>query len=143
VNFSTGRLVVAIVTTLGQEAIIALIVLLGLPRIGVLVGIPGLAAIMVVWGIIAALLYRAGTFALTRKPVKGLSNMTGCKGTVIRSLNPQGLIKIQAELWDAQTEDGGTIQRGKEVEVVSQDGLKLKVRALNYETPNPKSETNS
>lgn len=130
VTIGTGRLIVAIVTTMAQEAAIALIVLLGLPRAGVIVPLQGLIAILVVWGTMATLLYRAGSRALIRKPFPGLYRMVDCKGKVVSTLSPQGVVKVKGELWDAVSSDGRKINTGERVIVVGQDGLKLTVRRL-------------
>ena len=123
----TARLVVAIVTTISQEVAIALIVLLGLPQIGVKIPVSGVVAILIVWGAIAISLYRAGSVALTKKPVTGLPNMVDSRGKVVSTLNPKGVVKVRGELWDAMAADGKRINRGEEIIVVAQDRLRLTV----------------
>ncbi len=125
----TGRLIVAIISTLIEETAIAVVVLLGLPRLGIHIPIPGLIAIVVAWGAISVTLYRIGSRALRREPVISLP-VVGSKGKVVSSLVPEGLIRIKSELWVA-TSAGKKIGIGAEVIVVEQDGLKLVVRKSN------------
>ena len=122
----TARLIYAIVSILLEEAVIVVIALVGLPKLGIEIPLSVLIAVMVVFAILSVLLYRAGSRALRRKPV-ALSVMTGSKGKVVNALAPIGLIKIKDELWEAES-IGDNIGIGKEVIVVGQDGLKLLVR---------------
>lgn len=55
--------------------------------------------------------------------------MIGSQGIVIRSLSPEGLIKIRNELWEASTTDEN-IKRGEVVHVVGQNRLKLIVKKV-------------
>lgn len=123
----TTRLIIAIVTTLLEEAAIAAIVLWGLPKLGVDLPIFVLVIIMVLWAAYAVFTYHLGSRALRRKPLAGLLDMVGSKGKVASRLDPEGLVKIKGELWQAKS-DGGSIDSGEEVTVVGQEGLKLVVR---------------
>jgi len=122
----TGRLILAIISTLLEEAAIAVIVLLGLPRLGLYIPLPGLIAVMVLWLAYSVVIYRAGSRALRRKPVINIP-VIGSKGKVVSSLVPEGLVRIKGELWVASSA-GKKIRVGSEVIVVEQDGLKLVVR---------------
>jgi len=121
------RLIWAILSTILEEAAFALIVIFLLPRWDIEFPLPLLIIILVIWSIVAATIYLAGTQALKRKPLKGLTSMVGLQGTVIKKLSPEGLIKIKGEIWQAYSLDG-EIGEGEEVEVTEQHGLKLKVR---------------
>ena len=122
----TGRLILAIISTLLEETAIAVIVLLGLPRLGIYIPLPGLIALMVLWLVYSVVTYRAGSRALRRKPVINIP-VIGSKGKVVSPLVPEGLIKIKSELWVASSA-GKKLDVGSEVIVVEQDGLKLVVR---------------
>ena len=122
----TGRLILAIISTLLEETAIAVIVLLGLPRLGIYIPLPGLIAVMVLWLAYSVVTYRAGSRALRRKPVINIP-VIGSKGKVVSPLVPEGLIKIKSELWVASSA-GKKLDVGSEVIVVEQDGLKLVVR---------------
>ncbi len=123
----TVRLILAIISTSLEEAALVVIVLWGLPRLGIHIPLAGLIALMVAWGVFSVTIYRMGSRALRRKPIPGLSAMTGSKGKVLSPLAPQGVIKIKGELWEAKSA-GRRIAVGEEVTVVGQDGLKLTVR---------------
>ena len=123
----SGRLILAIISTLLEEAVLVAIVLLGLPRLGIHIPTAGLIASMVAWGAYAVITYRIGSRALTKKPEIGLPDMIGSKGEVVSPLAPEGLIRIKSELWIAKSTDK-EIDVGAEVIVVEQDSLKLVVR---------------
>ena len=123
----TTRLVLAVISTLLEEAALGAVVLWGLPQIGVHIPLPGLIVLMVVWGAFAIFTYQMGSRALRKKPVIGLLPMVGSRGKVVSPLALGGLVKIKGELWQA-TSAGEEIDTGEEVIVVDQDGLKLIVR---------------
>jgi membrane-bound ClpP family serine protease len=127
ISMMTTRLIVAILSTLLEEAAIAVVVLWGLPRLGVEIPLAGLIAFMVAWAAFAVFTYRKGTKALKKKPVVGLSNMVGSQGKVVTPLDPEGLVRIKGELWKSKSADR-RINTGEGVIVVGQDGLKLIVR---------------
>ena len=122
-----GRLVFAIVSTIAEEAAIAALFLLGLPWLGVRIPAWSLAIIMVVWAGYSIATYRMGSQALQKSHVIGLESMVGSRGEAVSPLAPEGMVKIKGELWKARSQTGN-IEAGKEVVVVSQDGLKLVVR---------------
>ena len=119
----TARLILAIVSTLLEEAAIVVIVLVGLPQLGIRIPLAGLIAVMVAWGSFSIFTYRMGSQALRRKPEIVLP-LIGSKGKVVSPLAPEGIIRIKGELWQA-TSVGGNIDNGEEVTVVGQEGLKL------------------
>ena len=121
----TARLILAIVSTLLEEAALVVIVLVGLPQLGIRIPLAGLIAVMVAWGSFSIFTYRMGSRALRRKPEIVLP-LIGSKGKVVSPLAPDGFIRIKGELWQA-TSVGGNIDNGEEVTVVGQDGLKLMV----------------
>jgi len=120
----SGRLVLAVVSTLLEEAALVVIVLWGLPQLGIDIHLAGLIAIMVAWGGVSVVIYRMGSRALRRKPVVGLPNMVDSKGKVVSPLIPTGAVRIKGEIWEAAS-TGERINTGEEVIVVGQDGLKL------------------
>jgi len=122
-----ARLILAIISTMLEEAALVVIVLWGLPQLGIYIPLAGLIALMVAWGAFSVFTYRIGSRALRRKPVTGLPAMIGSRGKVVSSLAPKGVVKIKSELWEAKSA-GRRINAGEEVTVVEQDGLKLVVR---------------
>jgi membrane-bound ClpP family serine protease len=129
----SDRLIMAIVSTVLEEVAIAVIVLLGLPKLGIEINLPiiaGLVTFMVAWVAYAVITYRIGSRALSKKAVAGLPSMIDSKGKVVSPLAPEGLIRIKGELWKAKSVST-TIDVGEEVMVVGQDGLTLLVRKSN------------
>jgi membrane-bound ClpP family serine protease len=125
----TGRLIIAVVSTVLEEVVLVSITLWVLPEVGIYIPVWGLIAIMVVWAANAVFFYRIGSRALRRKPVSGLGSVVGERGKVVSALAPDGVVKIGNELWEARAA-GGKLEIGEEVTVVEQDGLKLMVQAL-------------
>ncbi len=117
----------AIVSTLLEEAAIAVVALVGLPQLGIEVPLWLLVVIMVAWAALAVFTYRMGSRALGRKPVAGLPSVVGSPGTVVSRLAPEGLVRVGGELWVAKA-SSGQIEVGEEVIVVTQDRTRLTVR---------------
>ncbi|MCX6120489.1 MAG: nodulation protein NfeD [Ignavibacteriales bacterium] len=67
-----------------------------------------------------------GIKAQRRKPTTGIEGLNGEMGDVIETLKPEGVVRIQGEIWNAESLSG-TIQKGKRVRVVKINGLKLLV----------------
>ncbi len=118
------RFIWAIISTILEETALVAIVLIGLPEWGVSVPLPVLITVMVAWAVLAILIYRIGSRALRRKSIVGLLTMAGGKGKVVRSLDPEGVIRINGELWGAKSVVG-KIDIGEEVIVKAQNGTKL------------------
>jgi len=123
----SGRLIIAIVSTVLEEAALAAGVLWGLPRLGIHIPLWVLIIVMAAWGAYTITTYRMGSRALRRKPVHGLMAMLGSEGKVVSPLVPGGMVRIKGELWMAKSA-GERMDAGEQVTVVGQDGLKLIVR---------------
>ena len=123
----SGRLVLAILSTLLEETALAVVVLVGLPELGIHLPLAVLIALMIGWAVVAVIVYRAGSHALRVKPMAGPEALIGMKGKVVRPLDPDGLIKIGGELWRAKSV-GSRIDIGEEVTVVKRNGTMLIVR---------------
>jgi membrane-bound ClpP family serine protease len=123
------RLILAILSSLLEEAALVAVVLWGLPQLGIHIPLAGLIALMAALAAYDVITYRVGSRALKIKPVAGLSDMVGSKGRVVSPLDPQGLVRIKGELWQSKSADR-RIDTGEEVIVVRQDGLKLIVRRV-------------
>jgi len=125
-NWVTGRFIAAVVTTICEEAIIAAIIVWGLPQLDIHLPLSVLIVVMVVWAVNSIIFYRIGSRALRRRPVSGLGSVINDTGKVVNPLTPDGVIKIKSELWEAKSAVGH-IGAGEEVMVVEQDGLKVTV----------------
>lgn len=126
------RLIIAIVTSLLDEFAILAIILWGLPRLGIRVPWPWLVVIIALVFVYAVVTFRVGSAALSRKPLAGLTSMVETRGKVVRRLDPEGMVKIMGELWQARAETG-TIEIGTEIIVTGQDSLMLTVKPVNKE----------
>ncbi|GAI10505.1 unnamed protein product, partial [marine sediment metagenome] len=112
-----GRLIIAIVSTVLEEAALAAGVLWGLPRLGIHIPLWVLIIVMLAWGAYTIITYRMGSRALRRKPVHGLTAMLGSEGKVVSPLAPKGMVRIKGELWMAKSASG-RMDTGEEVTVV-------------------------
>ncbi|MFA5863218.1 MAG: nodulation protein NfeD [Phycisphaerae bacterium] len=63
------------------------------------------------------------------KGIMGVERMPGMVGIAQSALNPAGVVHIRGEQWSAQSVEG-LIEEGSTVEVVTVDGLILKVRKI-------------
>lgn len=124
------RLLPGFISTVLEEMVIAVIMLLGLPLLGVRIPSWGTIAIMVVWAGYSTFTHLLGARALGREHLVGLPNMVGARGQVVSPLNPEGLVRIKGELWVAKS-GGGELKQGTGVIVVAQERLKLIVRENN------------
>jgi membrane-bound ClpP family serine protease len=122
-----ARLIMAILTNLLYEAIIAAIILWGLPRWGIRIPLYGLILICMAVAVYGVASFLIGSRALRRKPLPGLTTMVGLEGHVVSGLAPEGFVRIGGELWNARAENG-SIEVGADVIVVRQSGLKVVVR---------------
>ncbi len=120
----SGRLILAILSTLLEETALAVVVLVGLPEFGIHLPLAVLIALMTGWAVVAVIVYRAGSHALRVKPMAGPEAIIGMKGKVVCPLDPDGLIKIGGELWRAKS-SGSSIDIGEEVTVVERNGTML------------------
>jgi len=123
----SGRLIIAIVSTVLEEVALAAGVLWGLPRLGIHIPLWVLIIVMLAWGAYTVTTYRMGSRALRRKPVHGLMAMLGSEGKVVSPLVPNGMVRIKGELWMAKSASE-RMDAGEKITVVGQDGLKLIVR---------------
>ena len=128
----SGRLIVAIISTLAEEMVLVIVVLWGLPQIGIEIPLPGLIILMALWAGFAVFSYQMGSRALKRELVHNLPVSAGSTGKVVRRLAPDGMIKVRNELWDARSASGN-IEVGQEVIVIGHDGLKLIVNRKSIE----------
>jgi membrane-bound ClpP family serine protease len=121
------RLIIAIVTSLLDEALILGLALWGLPKLGIEIPLPITIVVMVLFGIYATVTFKLGSRVLRMKPLIGLTDMVGCEGLVTEELKPSGCIIILGETWVAKSLDGN-IPKGTLVTVVKQEKLKLIVK---------------
>jgi len=122
------RLPIAIFSNILEACAIVLLVRYVLPFLGVDIPFYGLVLIITVWIVFSFMIYRCGSRALERKAVTGLPELEGLKGIVVKDINPDGTVKVKGELWRARSEQ--SVETGREVEIVSRQGMTLVVRSL-------------
>jgi membrane protein implicated in regulation of membrane protease activity len=130
------RVIWAIVSVIVEEIAILVIALLILPLFDVQIPVTALVLIMVGWLLFSALLFIPGNRALLRKPVYDMKCIVGQKGVAVEGLNPKGLVKINGELWGAESKE--TIAIGEEVIVTGYSGIRLTV--VRFVVPDAKTE---
>jgi membrane protein implicated in regulation of membrane protease activity len=57
----------------------------------------------------------------------GPQQLMGKVGTVVRALTPRGEVRVEGQIWRAET-IGAEAKEGEQVEVVNREGLILKVQ---------------
>ncbi|MFC1902172.1 NfeD family protein [Chloroflexota bacterium] len=122
-----ARLILAVVSTAIEEVAIVAIWRWLLPELDIVMPFSVLVAVMVAWAAFAVSLFVFTTRTLKRQVVVGLPTMIGSRGKAASSLTPDGMVRIKGELWGAISAEGN-VNKGNEVEVVGEDGLKLVVR---------------
>jgi membrane-bound serine protease (ClpP class) len=72
----------------------------------------------------------AGVKAQRRKPVTGVDGLIGDTGEVMVMLDPSGTVKVQGEIWNAESL-AGVIGKGEKVRIKEMKNLKLYVEPIN------------
>lgn len=72
-----------------------------------------------------------GIKAQRRKPVTGAEGMIGTTGEVIEILSPTGTVKVQGEIWNAES-IAGNISTGEKVIITSIKNMKLFVKSIHH-----------
>ena len=62
-----------------------------------------------------------------KKPVTGVEGMIGITGVSVETLNPNGMVRVKGELWNAESIDG-MIGREEKIMVETVNGLELLVK---------------
>jgi membrane-bound serine protease (ClpP class) len=72
----------------------------------------------------------------TRGVVSRSEQLVGKEGTVVRDLEPTGVVQVASEEWSAESVEG-TAPRGTRVRVVAMEGLRLKVERIEERAATP------
>ena len=72
-----------------------------------------------------------GIKAQRRKPVTGAEGMIGATGEVIEMLSPTGTVKVQGEIWNAES-IAGNINAGEKVSITAIKNMKLFVEPIHH-----------
>jgi membrane-bound serine protease (ClpP class) len=89
-----------------------------------IVGIP------VSLGLILSFAIRKAIQARRVKPVTGQEGLIGAIGTVKIALEPEGSVFVWGERWQAISEDNQSIPAGTQVQVITVEGLHLRVKKV-------------
>jgi len=104
---------------------VALLVLLPIAGINVPLPIIGLIlGVLFIKDVLIAPYVLRGS--LEEKPLAGPEALTGKEAAVVEELNPEGIVKLNGELWRAECRNGRAA-RGERVVVVGIEGTKLLV----------------
>lgn len=125
-RLTTHRLFLAIITTTLEEVLIYAVWRWVLPVYDIRLPVSALVGIMVAWGIFSVSLFTLTTLILKKQAPVSLPSMVGTRGRVATKLSPEGMVRINGELWVARS-SRDDITVGDEIEVVGEDGLKLLV----------------
>ena len=95
------------------------------------VSIPLVIFVGIFIGLIFAFILGYALRAQRRPVITGQESLGGQTGIATTDLDPTGQVQAAGELWTAEAVDGsGPIHKGERVEVVSVEGLRLKVKRL-------------
>ena len=72
-----------------------------------------------------------GIKAQRRKPVTGAEAMIGATGEVIDELSPAGTVKVQGEIWNAESV-AGNINAGEKVKITALKNMKVFVEPIHH-----------
>jgi len=85
-----------------------------------------LVPIVLVFAAFTLALVRLVVSAQLRQPTTGMEGLVGRTGEAVTDLDPEGWIIVQGERWRARAEE--PVAQGEAIQVVSGDGLRLRVR---------------
>ncbi len=95
------------------------------------VSLPLVIVTGVVIGVSFAIILAFALQAQKAPPSIGRETLLDQRGTARGRIDPKGQVQLQSELWSAELAEGqDPIESGQKVEVVSVEGLRLKVRKL-------------
>lgn len=113
-----------------DELVVVIVVLLVLPRFfHVRVPWSVFAILLVAMALFTWMTYNSIRSISSRPAAGGRESLIGCKGKVVRPLEPEGTVRIGAETWKASCPDCH-VEVGKEVQVVNCQGITLLVKPV-------------
>jgi membrane-bound serine protease (ClpP class) len=128
--------VLAITTTLLEQAALVAVVLWLLPRVAINIPLWGLILMMIALGVYNYITYRLGKKALVKKPM--ISPDIGSRGRTTTPISPKGYVRINGELWQASS--SSTIGAGEEIAVVGIEGMTLLISPIEKDNHTPKAD---
>ena len=70
---------------------------------------------------------QAGARALRQPPVTGAASLIGSVAVTVTNLDPDGLVRIEGELWHGDSPE--PVAKGQQVQVDAVEGLTVRVKA--------------
>ncbi len=128
--------VLAITTTLLEQAALVAVVLWLLPRVAINIPLWGLILMMIALGVYNYITYRLGKKALVQKPI--ISPDIGSRGRTTTPISPTGYVRVNGELWQASS--SSTIGAGEEIAVVGIEGMTLLISPIEKDNHTPKAD---
>ena len=120
------RNLLKLLALMADEVIVGILLLLVLPGFGIEVP---LWAVAVVIGTLLAKDFLIAPFVLkglNARPRTGSESIIGRTAVVVEDLTPEGLVKLDGELWSAECVNGAA-KRGERVSVVGLNGTRVLV----------------
>jgi len=128
--------VLAITTSLLEEAALVAVVLWLLPRVAINIPIWGLIIMMIALGVYNSITYRLSKKALVKKPM--ISPDIGSRGRTTTPISPTGYVRVNGELWRASS--SSTIGVGEEIAVAGMEGMTLLVSPIEKDNRTRKAD---
>ncbi len=116
-----------VVSSFYDGALLAFVLLWLLPHIGLRLPTALTWGILGVWVAWSAITFLPTKRAREKKAFSPTEALIGRKGVAATRLAPDGMVKIDGELWDAVSA-AGTMEKGQQIVVAAVSGLKLTVR---------------
>ena len=129
---SRAFLAYAIVTSLLELAALLVVLLWVLPAAGLVVPRGFVILSTVILAVVSTVLTYLNLKAIRLRPVR--SPDVGVVAVVVRSLTPEGYVRVGNELWPARCETGD-VARGRKVSVVRMERLRLVVKPADEPSP--------
>jgi len=118
-----------LISTIIQEAILIVGLLLILPYFGVNVPIWVVVMVSLGWAVWSYIGYTLGANVLARKPVSGIEAMVGAMCRTTTPLSPRGYVRAGSELWKAYS-SRAHVDADVDVMIVEVKGLIVHVAPL-------------
>jgi membrane-bound serine protease (ClpP class) len=129
--------VLAITTSLLEQAALVAVVLWLLPRAAINIPLWGLILMTIALGTYNYINYRLGKKALTKKPM--ISPDIGSRGRAATPISTIGYVRVNGELWRASS--NATIDAGEEIVVVGIEGMTLLISSTEKDNSTRKADT--
>ena len=126
-RLTSTRLVLAIVSNILQLWALWIIWRWVLPEFNIKLPVIVLIAVMAGWAVFGTWLFLFTTRVLKKQARVGQTSMVGTTGKATARLAPEGMVKIDGELWRARSIEG-EINIGEDIIVTGEERLKLLVR---------------